>query len=93
MKQREINMKSNIMSPKYKSDDIKEKVLGEALHHVLLSGGKESKRLNEIELKNNSLMQEISSLPWNNSWDQQIQLERQRKLMYSNATVVSLANK
>ncbi len=88
-----ILAKKLLLSPKYQGANIKEGMLKQALHTVLLSNlVKESKELDALEELNKSVEEEDT--PENSaSWEHQFHIEQQKKLLYSDSRVVSLANR
>lgn len=92
-KEDSIIYKARMLSPKYKSNCLKEKLLEKALNHVMIKGGVHSNKLVEIKSRNAKLVEELSKHPLNNTWDMHVKIEQEKKLLYSDNEVVSLANK
>lgn len=85
--------KERIISPKYKDNCLKETILEVALSHVLLKGNRQSQRLEEIQFRNKRTLEEVEKRLGKNSWEEQKMEEQQKKELYKDSNVATLAKK
>jgi len=89
-----IMQKVPLISPKFEITNLKENLLKKALNKVLQAPKKDPRELENLQELSRSFNETIEKSPdISESWEHEYQLEKQKKILYSDTRVVSLANK